>query len=128
MEPLTTAALGRPPLPDRDYFNIGEASRIAQVPEYTLRYWETQFRALRPVRRESGHRRYTRRDMEAIFRIKELLQDRKMTVEGARRALLARAAVQRQSPARGIEMNAQALKLLRGVREELREIIAELSR
>ena len=117
----------RPPLPDKDYFNIGEASRIAQVPEYTLRYWETRFRALRPVRRESGHRRYTRRDIEAILRIKELLQNRKMTVEGARKVLLARAAAERSGPAQALQMNAQALKLLRDVREELREIIAELS-
>lgn len=116
----------RPPLPDKDYFNIGEACRIAQVPEYTLRYWERRFRMLRPVRRESGHRRYTRRDIETILRIKELLQGRKMTVAGARRLLLERAAAARKPAGQPVRLDAQARKLLRDVREDLREIIAEL--
>lgn len=118
----------RPPLPDQDFFSMGEASRIAQVPEYTLRYWEAE-RLLRPARRASGHRRFTRRDIETILRIKDLLHGRKLTLAGARKALLARAAAEReQGAAQAAQLNAQALKVLRDVRDEIRGIVSELSR
>ncbi|MEK7657452.1 MAG: MerR family transcriptional regulator [Elusimicrobiota bacterium] len=123
--------LERPPLPDREYFNIGEASRIAQVPVHTLRYWESSARLLRPIRRESGHRRYTRGDMETIFRIKDLIVHRKMTIAGARRVLLLdrspRKSAEGPSGARA-QMGAATAKLLREVREGLRELAAELGR
>jgi DNA-binding transcriptional MerR regulator len=118
--------LARPPLPDKDFFNMGEACRIVQVPPYTLRYWERQFRALRPVRRESGHRRYTRRDLETILEIKELLQDRRMTVEGARKALIHKQPGRAQG--NGVEgpLPVAAAKILREVREDLRKMLDEL--
>jgi len=118
----------RPPLPDKDFFSMGEACRIAQVPGYTLRYWEAS-RLLRPIRRESGHRRYTRRDIETILRIKGLLQGRKLTLAGARKALLARASAEREQGAvQAAQLNTQALKVLRDVRDEIRGIVTELSR
>ncbi len=123
--------LERPPLPDREYFNIGEASRIAQVPVHTLRYWESSARLLRPIRRESGHRRYTRGDMETIFRIKDLVVHRRMTIAGARRVLLLGRRPQKppegSALARGAS-GASAAKLLREVRDGLRELAAELER
>ncbi|MEK7746290.1 MAG: MerR family transcriptional regulator [Elusimicrobiota bacterium] len=123
--------LERPPLPDREYFNIGEASRIAQVPVHTLRYWESSARLLRPIRRESGHRRYTRGDMETIFRVKDLIVHRKMTIAGARRVILLGRRLEKSgegsSPAQG-RPGAAAAKLLREVRDGLRELAAELER
>lgn len=116
--------LPRPPIPDRDYFNIGEACRIAQVPPHTLRYWESRFGALRPLRRESGHRRYTRRDVETILQIKELLHERKMTVAGAKRVMLNRLGSPAQAPVSGPASPALA-KALREAREELRRILEE---
>ncbi len=77
-----------PPIPDKEFFSIGEASRIAQVPAYVLRYWETEFRLLRPARRTSGQRKYIRKDIELIFRIKDLLYAKKFTIAGAKRHLL----------------------------------------
>ncbi|HVE12752.1 MAG TPA: MerR family transcriptional regulator [Elusimicrobiota bacterium] len=114
----------RPPLPDKEYFNIGEACRIAQIPPYTLRYWESRFGVLRPVRRESGHRRYTRKDMETILRIKELLQDRKMTVAGARKVLFGRAKAE-GAPLPAGTANSAASKALREARDELRKILLQ---
>lgn len=121
--------LESPPLPDREYFNIGEASRIAQVPVHTLRYWESSARLLRPIRRESGHRRYTRGDMETIFRIKDLVVHRKMTIAGARRVILLGRRLEKsgEGPAQG-RPGAAATKLLREVRDGLRELAAELDR
>ncbi|MEK7381910.1 MAG: MerR family transcriptional regulator, partial [Elusimicrobiota bacterium] len=74
-----------PFLPDRDFFTMREAARLAQVPPHTLRYWESRFGDLRPARKAGGHRRYTRTDLELILEIKDLLHKRRMTVAGARR-------------------------------------------
>ena len=77
-----------PPFPDKEFFSIGEASRIAQIPAYVLRYWESEFRLLRPARRTSGQRKYIRKDIELIFLIKDLLYGKKFTIAGAKRHLL----------------------------------------
>ncbi|MFA6091683.1 MAG: MerR family transcriptional regulator [Elusimicrobiota bacterium] len=120
----------RPLLPEKEYFTAGEVSRAVQVPVYTLRYWERRFGGLlRPVRRESGHRRYTRREVETLLRIKDLLRNRKMTVAGARKALLERARPNRlpEQTLQGARMNAQALKILRDARDEIRALSEELA-
>ncbi len=115
-----------PPIPDRDTFNIGEACRILQIPAYTLRYWETRFRLLRPQRLPGGHRRYARRDLEIAYRIKHLLREKKMTVAGARKAL---ASEQRggRLPSGGGGLPPAAAKLLRQVRDDIQRIVTELS-
>jgi DNA-binding transcriptional MerR regulator len=107
-------------IPDKEYFNIGEASRVTQVPAYTLRYWELELRQPRPVRRASGHRRYTRKDLESIFKIKELLYDRKLTLAGAKKTLSREARAQS-----GGKPEPQTLGR---IKRELREILLELSR
>ncbi len=120
-----------PFLPDRDFFTMREASRLAQVPPHTLRYWEGRFGLLRPARRAGGHRRYSRADLELILEIKDLLQRRKMTVAGARRALIdrRRGKTPFDSPLTGHAPgdSAQA-KLLREVRKELKAILEEMGR
>ena len=79
-----------PPLPDKEFFSIGETSRWSQLPAYVLRYWESEFRLLRPARRNSGQRKYTKKDIELIFKIKDLLYERKFTIAGAKKALFGR--------------------------------------
>jgi len=118
-----------PPLSgDREYFNIGEACRILQIPQYTLRYWESRFAILRPTRLPGGHRRYARRDLDTALRIKDLLQTQKMTVAGAKKALAgARRGGRLPAAASSGTLPAGALKLLREVREDLRKLASELS-
>ena len=77
-----------PPIPDKEYFSIGEVSRLVQVPSYVLRYWESEFHLLRPARRTSGQRKYIKKDVEVIFQVKDLLYNRKFTIEGARKYLI----------------------------------------
>lgn len=120
-----------PFLPDREFFTVREAARLASVPAHTLRYWELRFGDLRPARRAGGHRRYTRSDLELIMRIKELLQRRKMTLAGARRALIE----QKRAPtafdgalAGPAADSAPALKLLRELKRELKSIVEEFGR
>jgi DNA-binding transcriptional MerR regulator len=110
-----------PLLPEQEYFKIGEACRIAQLPAYTLRYWETRFRQLRPLRRDGGHRRYSRGDMETLLRIKNLVWNRRMTLAGARKALArGPAATGEGTPARPA-----LARLLKEAREDLRKVLEE---
>lgn len=119
-----------PFLPDRDYFTMREAARLAQVPPHTLRYWESRFGDLRPSRLAGGHRRYSRTDLELILEIKDLVHRRKLTVAGARRALIDKrrggpaAAGSAAAPADG----GPALKLLREVKKEIRMLLDEFGR
>lgn len=76
-----------PPIPDKEFFSIGEVSSLVQVPAYVLRYWESEFRLLRPQRRSSGQRKYIRKDIEQIFKVKDLLYTRKFTIAGAKKFL-----------------------------------------
>ena len=118
-----------PPLfPDKEIFGIGEACRVLQVPAYTLRYWETRLGFLKPSRRQSGHRRYTRRDVETLLKVKELVRERHMTLAGARRLLLRESRGGGRGPAAAESIAPAAAKALREARTELREILAELSR
>ena len=119
-----------PFLPDREFFTMREASRLAQLPPHTLRYWETRFGDLRPARRAGGHRRYTRQDLELLLEIKGLVHGRRMTVAGARRALLERrrgtGALDGAAPAPSD--SAPALRLLREVKKEIKLIVDEFGR
>ncbi|MBI4386520.1 MAG: MerR family transcriptional regulator [Elusimicrobia bacterium] len=119
--------LGAPPplFPDQKYFSPSQASRIVQIPEYTLRYWESRLRLPRPMRRESGHRRYTPRDLKLLLRIKELVQERRMTLEGARKFLLSEGRGRAAAPACAV--GGDAAKVIREVREELRGLLSDLS-
>ncbi len=63
--------------PDKEYFSIGDVSRLSGVKPHVLRYWERAFGLVRPARRGTGHRRFGRRDVETIGRIRELVEDRR---------------------------------------------------
>ena len=77
-------------IPDKLYFKIGEVSEISGLPSHVLRFWESEFKKIKPRRTESGQRSYTRKDIETILEIKHLLHDKKFTLEGARKYLNAR--------------------------------------
>ncbi len=76
-----------PELPDKLYFKIGEVARLVGVKPYVLRYWETEFRVLRPEKSQTRHRLYRRRDVETLLQIRRLLHDERYTIEGAKRRL-----------------------------------------
>jgi DNA-binding transcriptional MerR regulator len=73
--------------PDETLFRIGEVSRLTATKTFVLRYWETEFPTLQPVKSPSGHRLYRREDIETVFEIKRLLYDEGFTIAGARRFL-----------------------------------------
>jgi len=69
------------------YFSIGEVSKITGLPPYVLRFWEGEFKELRPQKSRGGHRRYQKKDVELILRIKRLLYEEGFTIEGAKKEL-----------------------------------------
>ena len=75
------------PIPDKMFFRIGEVSEITGVKPYVLRYWESEFRLLRPNKNKSGQRVYRRRDVETALEIRDLLHKRKFTIAGAKKWL-----------------------------------------
>ena len=68
-------------------YRIGEVSRLTEQKPFVLRYWETEFPMLEPVKSPSGHRMYRQDDVDLVFKIKRLLYDEGFTIAGARRHL-----------------------------------------
>src|SRR5687768_1649073 len=124
---------------DKRLYKIGEVCRMADVQPYVLRYWETEFPPLAPGKTGGGQRMYTQREIDVILRIKELLYDEGFTIAGAKKKLeaeldasgtLRQPEPEPRSPKAGRKGAAGDgnAKLLRSIREELREILAILSR
>ena len=87
---------------EKRLYKIGEVCRLADVQPYVLRYWETEFPALSPNKSGGGQRLYTRREIDIILRIKQLLYSEGFTIAGAKKKLemeLAEPAVVAAAPA-----------------------------
>ena len=69
------------------YYSISEVSKITDIEQYVLRYWETEFEQLGPQKNRAGNRIYTNKDIQLILYIKELLREKKYTIEGAKKIL-----------------------------------------
>jgi DNA-binding transcriptional MerR regulator len=69
------------------YYSISEVSKITNIEQYVLRYWETEFEQLKPQKNRAGNRIYTNKDIQLIMHIKTLLRERKYTIEGAKKIM-----------------------------------------
>src|ERR1700727_3701038 len=74
-------------LPAKLYFRIGEVAELVGVEPHVLRYWEREFRAIRPTKSAKGQRVYSRRDVESLMRVRELLYREGFTIAGAKKKL-----------------------------------------
>lgn len=74
-------------IPDKLYFKIGEVSELLGLPAYVLRFWETEFKRIKPKRSPTGQRLYRKKDVEFILKIRYLLHERGFTISGARQYL-----------------------------------------
>jgi len=112
-------------IPDKLYYRIGEVEAITEVPAYVLRYWESEFRLLRPKKNPAGQRLYRRRDLDLVLRIKTLLYDERLTLEGAKKRLLIES---RGSAQLDLGVRSTALEAaLRRMRDQLRALRDRLS-
>src|SRR5499427_10860946 len=78
----------RGPLPPKLYFRIGEVAGIVGVEPHVLRYWEREFRTIRPTKSAKGQRVYSRRDVENLLRVRDLLYQEGFTIAGAKKRLV----------------------------------------
>ncbi|MGC2111575.1 MAG: MerR family transcriptional regulator [Candidatus Korobacteraceae bacterium] len=111
-----------PVIPDKLYFRIGEVARLCRLPAYVLRFWETEFPLLSPVKSNTGQRMYRQRDVENVLRIKKLLYEEGFTIAGARQHLKEETKpAQRQSglPFPKKSSDAQLKKVRQGLQEIL---------
>jgi DNA-binding transcriptional MerR regulator len=112
-------------IPEKLYFRIGEVSSLCKLPAYVLRFWETEFPQLKPVKSNTGQRMYRRKDVETLLRIKTLLYEEGFTIAGARQQLRMEATTAKnQTP---LPFPAHSASDLRRLRHGLEEILTMLS-
>lgn len=72
---------------DKKYWTIGEVTKLTGIKQSVLRFWEQEFEQLRPIKNKFGHRMYTKKEIDTILKIKDLLYTKKMTIKGAKELL-----------------------------------------
>jgi DNA-binding transcriptional MerR regulator len=112
-------------IPDKLYFRIGEVASLSRLPAYVLRFWESEFPQLKPVKSSTGQRMYRRRDVESVLRIKQLLYEQGFTIAGARQQLRSEAKTEKGQAA--IPFPAQSPAEIQSIRQGLKEILHLLS-
>ncbi len=112
-------------IPEKLYFRIGEVAELCILPAYVLRFWETEFPQLKPVKSSTGQRMYRRKDVESVLKIKKLLYEEGFTIAGARQHLRSEhKGEKKQAPLPFPERSTADLK---NIRQGLREILTVLS-
>jgi DNA-binding transcriptional MerR regulator len=112
-------------IPEKLYFRIGEVAELCCLPAYVLRFWETEFPLLKPVKSNTGQRMYRRKDVENVLRIKKLLYEEGFTIAGARQHLRGDGKTdKKQVP---LPFPARSANDLRYIRQGLSEILNMLS-
>lgn len=112
-------------IPDKLYFRIGEVATLCHLPAYVLRFWESEFPQLKPIKSSTGQRMYRKRDVESVLRIKQLLYEQGFTISGARNQL--RAETKSDKTQSAIPFPSQSKPELQHIRQGLREILDLLS-
>jgi len=112
-------------IPDKLYFRIGEVATLCHLPAYVLRFWESEFPQLKPVKSSTGQRMYRKRDVESVLRIKQLLYEQGFTISGARQQLRAENKTDKTQGA--IPFPTHSKPEIQHIRQGLREILNLLS-
>lgn len=105
--------------PDKKYLSISEVSERTDVPTHTLRYWETEFKQLKPER-HSGMRKYSPLDVELIKKIKDLLYNKRYTIDGVKKCLTVD---RRKKNMSNMQVGFSDPKILEEIKQELKEIL-----
>ena len=115
-------------IPNKQYFKIGEVSALTQLEAYVLRYWETEFKMIRPVRFGSNQRMYRRKDVETIFEIKKLLYEEGFTIAGARKKLLHHPREEKKIPSQVVKTKISGGPDLDPLIREIQKELTDLAR
>ena len=103
------------------YYSIGEVSKMVELKSYVLRYWETEFKQLTPPKNRAGNRTYRQKDIDLIIKIKDLLYNKKYTIEGARSMLSSKSDFNRPA----VNKSSTSISTLRKELEQIISIINE---
>lgn len=114
----------RSEIPVKLYYRIGEVAEIVGVEPHVLRYWETEFRSIRPSKSAKGQRVYSRRDVEKLLKVKDLLYSHGFTIAGARKRLreVSDEPARETRPVPAVSVR----KSLLALRSEVSQMLAEL--
>ena len=112
--------------PTKLFFRIGEVARRVGVEPHVLRYWETEFRSIRPTKSSKGQRVYSRRDVDTLVKVKELLYDQGYTIAGAKRRLRETGFEPREEGDPVVREAGTLRSTLLSIRGELQAILDEL--
>jgi DNA-binding transcriptional MerR regulator len=118
-------AFDRPP-PVKLYYRIGEVAEIVGVEPHVLRYWETEFRSIRPQKSRKGQRIYSRRDVDKLLKVKDLLYSHGFTIAGARKRMREAGDEPRPNAERDKEATVVLRSSLLELRAEVALLLAEL--
>ena len=114
------------------YYSIGEVSKMTERKAYVLRYWETEFKQLKPPKNRAGNRTYRQSDIDLILYIKDLLYTKKFTIEGARNQLATEKDGKKEDVAAPVESVQQAAparkETLLKLKQELETLLEILRR
>jgi DNA-binding transcriptional MerR regulator len=114
-------------IPSKLYFRIGEVAELVGVEPHVLRYWEREFRTIRPTKSAKGQRVYSRRDVENLMRVRELLYREGFTIAGAKKRLLRpEEAVDPAPSVAPVDSAPQTREELLAMRGEIEAFLAEL--
>lgn len=120
-------------IPDKLYFKIGEVAALIGVEPYVLRYWETEFPEIRPVKSRTNQRLYKRQDVQLISTIRDLLYQQKFTIDGARRKVKEGTKGAAKSAANADQMrmefaaSAENSRVVARLRDAVKSVIADMN-
>lgn len=109
-----------PALPEKLFFKIGEVAEVAGVKTSVLRFWETEFPFLKPVKSSSGQRLYSKNEVDLVLQVKHLLYDEKFTIEGVKKRITTKGKLIKAEELFDSAATADYSKILKAVRNELK--------
>ncbi len=98
---------------ERLFYKIGEISEVAEIEPHVLRYWESEFPFLKPRKNKTGQRVYTRKDLEMVLQVKNLLYKEKYTIAGVRNKF----------GSSSLKKNSVSMKTINNVKKKLKDIL-----
>jgi len=114
-------------IPDKLYFKIGEVCKITEVEPYILRYWESEFKLIKPYRTKSNQRLYRKKDVEAVLKIRKMLYEQKYTIAGAKKKLKEAAPQQESRQQKQLSLNLPDQRYTTALKQ-IRAELVQLSR
>lgn len=105
----------------KKHYRIGEVSQLVDIPAYVLRFWESEFSQLKPMKTSTGQRLFTEADIEIVKKIKYLRYIEKLTLPGTKTKLK-----EILNPESSVEMDKQMMDSLTDIKNCLQEILSDL--